>query len=149
MPVCSRSWNHGTMLAWCSISLTRTTSPAVRFFGAPGLGEQVEGLGRVLREDDLAGAAGGVDEARHRLARALVGGGRLTGRLVDGAVHVGVAQLVVATHGVDDGVGLQRRRGGVEVRDRSIEDHAIQLRDVGANAFGVEARHVVTARQAS
>ncbi len=28
MPTSSRSWNHGTMLAWCSISLSSTTSPA-------------------------------------------------------------------------------------------------------------------------
>ena len=71
MPVCSRNWNHGTMLAWCSISLTRTTSPALEVLRTPGLGQEVEGLGRVLGEDDLAGAAGSVDESGHRFARTL------------------------------------------------------------------------------
>ena len=51
-------------------------------------------------------------------ARALVGLGRLVGRLVDAAVHVGVAQFVVAAHGVDHGVGLERARARVEVGDR-------------------------------
>ena len=72
---------------------------------APGPRDEVQRLGRVLREDDLVGAAWRVDEVGDGRARALVGLGRLVGRLVDAAVHVGVAQLVVAAHGVDHGAG--------------------------------------------
>ena len=49
----SRSWSHGTRLAWCSISVSTTTSPAPRLVAPQDAREQVERLGRVLREDDL------------------------------------------------------------------------------------------------
>ena len=46
------------MLAWCSISVSTTASPAREVGAAPGVGDQVERLGGVLGEDDLAAGIG-------------------------------------------------------------------------------------------
>ena len=53
------------------------------------LRHEVDRLGRPAHEHDLA-RRGGVEEAAHRLARRLVGGGRLLGERVHAAVHVRV-----------------------------------------------------------
>ena len=54
---------------------------------APRVGDEVEPLGGVLREDHLA-LARRVDEPLHLQPRGLVGLGRLAGELVHAAVHV-------------------------------------------------------------
>ena len=63
----------------------------------PGVGDEVERLGRAAREDDLARRRR-VDERAHLLAGALVAGGRALGELVDAAVHVRVRGLVEVAH---------------------------------------------------
>ena len=62
MPRSAARMCHGTMLAWCSICVSTTTSPAAQVGAAPGVGDQVEALGGVLGEDQLVGVRG-VDEA--------------------------------------------------------------------------------------
>ena len=62
---------------------------------APGVGDEVDGLGRVADEDDLA-RVGRVDEGRDRDARILVGRGRLLADRVDAAMDVGAVARVVA-----------------------------------------------------
>ena len=57
MPRSSRSISHGTRLAWCSISVSRMASPSCEVGPAPGVGDEVDRLGDVLGEDDLAGTA--------------------------------------------------------------------------------------------
>ena len=139
-PVASRSWNHGTMFAWCSISVTRTTSPAAQVGGAPGAREEVERLGRVLGEDDLAGAAGRADEARHR-SRASPRRPRSprwpSGRR-RGARWRGAARSSGSSPSMHR-AGLQRARARVEVGDGPTVDHARELGDVRADPPGVEA----------
>ena len=114
----SASISHGTMLAWCSISVsTHRRRPPRRFARPQDVGDQVERLGRVLGEDDLVGRVGGADEPPGRPgAPARTRRGGLLGDGVDAAVHVGVRRLVVARHGVDDDLRLQR--GGRPSRDR-------------------------------
>ena len=59
----------------------------------PRVGDEVDALGRVAGEDDLARRRG-VEEPAHLLARALERLGRALGELVDAAVHVRVRGLV-------------------------------------------------------
>ena len=66
---------------------------------APAVGDQVERLGRVLREDDLALGVRGADEPPDRPAGPLVERGGALGGRVDAPVHVGVGGLVVVVHG--------------------------------------------------
>jgi hypothetical protein len=49
---------------------------------SPGVGDEVQRLGRAAREDDLA-RGGGVDEGPHLLARSLEALGRPLGEQVD------------------------------------------------------------------
>ena len=107
---------------------------------APGLGDQVERLGRVLGEDHLVRRVGRADEAPGHQAGPLVQGGGLLGGGVDAAVHVGVRRLVVARHGVDDGLGLQRGGGRVEIHDGPAVHRALQQREVLAQRLDVERR---------
>ena len=105
---------------------------------APRVGHQVQRLGRVLGEDDLAGRFGRADEAAGHHPGPLVERGRLLGRGVDATVHVGVGRLVVAGHRADDRLRLQRGGGRVEVDDRSPVDRAGQQREVLAQGLHVE-----------
>ncbi len=113
-PVSSASISQGTMLAWCSIWVSTTASPAPEVGLAPGLGHQVDGLGDVLGEDH-AGGGGGADEAGQLGPGVLHEPGGLLGDGVDAPVHVGVGGLVVVVHGVQDHLGLLGGRGRVEV----------------------------------
>ena len=75
--------------------MIRISSPGPSARAAPGLGDQVDGLGGAAHEDDLARRAR-VDEAPHRLARALEGRRGLLAQRVHAAMHVGVqVRLVV------------------------------------------------------
>ena len=110
------------MLAWCSISVTTTGVAGGRGWPAPGLGHQVERLGGVLGEDDLA-TVGRVDEPGLTLSRAPSRASVAFDRqLVRTPVHVGVVGLVVVGHRIDDLVGLLRRVGRVEVDQRLAVD---------------------------
>ena len=76
---------------------------------APGLGHEVERLGGVLGEDDLAGCAG-ADEAGDLRAGALERGGGLLGDEVDAAVHVGVGRArSTCSHRVEHGAAASAR----------------------------------------
>ena len=63
MPRSSLRINQGTILAWCSISVSTTTSPGSGC-STPRIGHQVDGLGHVLGEHHFA--RGGTDEAGQR-----------------------------------------------------------------------------------
>ena len=95
MPRSSANISHGTMLAWCSISVRTTTSPSCEVGPAPAVGDEVDGLGGVLGEDDLVLGFGRPDEPADLDAGLLVEAGRLLGDGVHAAVHVGVGGLVV------------------------------------------------------
>ena len=116
MPRSAASMCHGTMLAWCSIWVSTTTSPA-RGWRGPTTGDQVERLGGVLGEDHLVGTWG-VDEPRTPWPGALVGVGGLGGQLVGAAVDRRVRRLHEPRHRVDDRPRLLRRVRRVEVDDR-------------------------------
>src|SRR4029079_14885940 len=90
----------------------------------PRVRDEVDGLGRPARVDDLFGR-GRVDEGAHLLARALVALRRLLGDFVGGAVDVGVVAVEVVQHRVGD---LARPLGGVgrvEVGDAGLEDRKV------------------------
>ncbi len=89
----------------------------VQVGATPGVGHQVEPLGGVLGEDDLAGGVGGPDEAAHRVPGRLEPPGGLLGDGVDPAVHVGVGGLVVLAHGVEHLDGALGRGGRVQIGD--------------------------------
>ena len=65
------------------------SSPALMRSRAEGIGDQIDRLGGVAGEDDFFLALG-VEKRAHRLARALVGLGRLVGEIMQAAMHVGV-----------------------------------------------------------
>jgi hypothetical protein len=68
------------------------------------VGDEVDGLGRVLGEHDAPRVR--VDELGDLATPALVEVGGLLGELVDAAVHVGARPLVVAVHGVEHDRGV-------------------------------------------
>ena len=103
----------------------------------PGVGDEVQALGRIPREDDLLRRRR-VDEAGHGLARALVGGGCPLGELVDTAVHVRVGRLVELPQRVEHLCRLLRRRGRVEVGERLPVDLLLEDGEVGAKLARVE-----------
>ncbi len=104
---------------------------------APGVRDEVEALGRVLREDHFT-LARRVDEPLHLQPRGLVGLGRLGRDLVHAAVHVRVARLVVALHRVEHLPGLLRGRRRVEVDETRAVDHAVEDREVLLDPSDVE-----------
>ena len=109
----------------------------------PGVGDEVQPLGRVPREDELLRRRR-VDERRELLAGALVTRGRALAELVDAAVHVGVRGLVEGPQRVEDLPRLLSRRGRVEIRERLAVELLLEDRKVGANLSRVElgrARH--------
>jgi hypothetical protein len=72
---------------------------------APAVGDQVEGLGGVLGEHDLACGVRGADEPAHLGAGRLEAAGGLLGDGVHTSVDIGVSGLVVVAHGVEHGRG--------------------------------------------
>ena len=110
---------------------------AVDVPAAPRVGHQVDRLGRVAGEHDLA-AIGGVDEARDLGPRRLVGGRRLLADGVDAAMDVGVVLAVVVGHRVDDDVRLLAARRGVEVDQPVTVDLLVEDREVGPQRVRVE-----------
>ena len=103
---------------------------------AVGLRHQVDGLCCAPCPDDLGGGRG-MDAPGDALAGGLEGVGRGIGELVDAAMHVGVARLVVAADRVQDGARLLRRGGVVQVDDVVA---AADEREVGADGIDVEGR---------
>ncbi len=103
---------------------------------APGVGHQVDGLGRVAHEDDLVPI--GVQEARRRRPRRLVGGGGLLAGRVDAAMDVGRVPGEVALDGVDDDARLEACRRRVEVGQPPTVEVTLELREVGPDGDGIE-----------
>ena len=84
-------------------------------------GQQVDAFGRAAGEDDLARRTG-VDEAAHGFARLLVQFGGLLREEVDAAVYVGIHVVVFVADGFDHLARLLRRRGVVEIDERTAID---------------------------
>ena len=105
--------------------------------GAPGAGDEVDRLGRVADEDDLA-PVGGADVVGDGRAGALVGGGRLGGERVRAAVDVGVVAALVAVDRLDRGQHPLRAGAAVEVGERLAVDLARERREGGADSLEVE-----------
>ena len=103
----------------------------------PRPGDQVEGLGGVLGEDDLVGARG-PDEPGHRGPGRLHAGGGPLGQGVDAAVHVGVVVRGEVGHGLDDGGRLLGRRRRVEEHEPSVVALLGQDREVAPDGGDVE-----------
>ena len=106
---------------------------------SPGTRHQVQRLGRVAREDDLARA--GVDERRESPARVLVEGRGLLGDAVHAAMDVRVARAVVTVHRVQHALRLLRCGGAVEVHERlgarRVEDGKLRLHDTRVEPAGL------------
>ena len=106
---------------------------------APGVGDEVDPLGRVAGEDHLA-RVGRVEERPHPLARMLERLGRALGEHVDTAVHVRVRGLVELGHRVEHLPRLLRARGRVEERERLAVDLLLEDREVAPQRAGIELR---------
>ena len=106
------------MLAWCSISVTRISSPGWRLRAQEAAGHQIDALGGVADEDDLARVRG-PDEALDLAAGRVVAGGGALAQVVDAAVDVGVVALVDGGQRVDDLARLLRAGGAVEIDQRA------------------------------
>ena len=104
-----------------------------------GVGDQVEPLGGVADEDDLA-LAGRVDERAHLLTCALEPGRRPLAELVDAPVDVRVGGLVELRHRLEHLAGLLRGRRGVQVGERLAVKALLEDREVGAQPRGIEHR---------
>ena len=83
---------------------------------AIAVGDEVQRLRRVLREDDLL-RTGRIDELRRAHARILIDLRRLDRERIGAAVRIGVAAAVVAADGLDDLLRLLRRRAVIEISD--------------------------------
>ncbi len=55
-PIRSASNCHGTRLLWCSISVSRITSPDPQKFSAPGLRDEIDAFSRAASEHDFVRA---------------------------------------------------------------------------------------------
>ena len=83
---------------------------------AVAVSDEVQRLGRVLREDDFFGTLG-VDELRRDLARVLVDFRCFDGKRIGAAMRVRITAAIVAAERSDDLLGLLRRRAVVEIDD--------------------------------
>ncbi len=105
---------------------------------APRRHHEIHALGGVAGVEDLA-ARLGVDERLHLVARGLVLRRGALAQHVDTPVHVGVAGLVVAAHGVDHLARLLAARRRVQKDDALAGvDFLVQDREVGADSVQVE-----------
>ena len=98
------------------------------------VGDEVQRLRRVLREDDLLRQAR-VDEGARRGARVLVDVRRLDGERVRAPMRVRVAAAVIAADRLNDLVRLLRRRAVVEVDERLIVHLVREQGKILANVF--------------
>ena len=93
-----------------------------------GVGDQVEGLGRVCRPDDFV--IGCPDEAGNPAAGILEALGCERGQRVRATVHRRVVQLVVLALGLQHPSRLLRRGAGVEVHQRMAVDALAEQREI-------------------
>ena len=137
---------HGTMLAWCSISVSTITSPSWRLARA-----QLYATRLIASVTFLVNTISLVSPPSRRatLARGTFVGVRgLLGDRVHAAVHVRVRLAVHTVHRVEHGLRLLRRRRRVEVHEPLAVHLALQDREVGLDAGDVERAHAA-ARNAS
>jgi hypothetical protein len=104
---------------------------------SPGPGNEVDRLGRVADEDDLAPVPRSEVVGNGRPG-ALVGVGRLSGEGVRPAVDVGVMAALVAVDRLDRGEDALGAGAGVEVDERLVADHPAQRRERVADPLDVE-----------
>jgi hypothetical protein len=95
---------------------------------APGAGDEVDGLGGVTDEDDLA-PVGGAHVVGDRRPGALVGRGRLGGEGVRAAVDVRVVAALVTVDSLDRGQDPLGAGAAVEIGDRPVVDLALERRE--------------------
>ena len=117
-PVRSANWCQGTRFEWCSIVVTRISSPAPDVGVAPTAGHQVDAGGGAGGEDDFAGVLG-ADERADFFAGLFVLLGAAFAERVDAAVDVGVIALVHAAEHVDH-LPRPLRAGGVVEEDERV-----------------------------
>ena len=106
---------------------------------APGVGDEVDRLGRVAEEDDLAGR-GRVHECARLLAGALVRRRRALAERVDAAVDVRVRGLVEAVHRLQHLARLLGGDRGVQVRERLAVEVLLEDGEVGPQLVRVDSR---------
>ncbi len=106
------------------------------------LGHDVDRLGGVAREDDLAPVAG-IDEMLDLAPRLVVQGRSALAQIVDAAMDIGVVRLVDMAQRVDDRARLLRRGGTVEIDQRLALHLGLQDRELGPDRFDVEAQRAV------
>ena len=99
---------------------------------APGTGDEVQRLGRVANEDDLAPIRG-PDVIGDGRSGALEGGGRLRRQRVSAPVDVGVVAALVAIDRLDRGQHPLRAGAAVEVGEWRAVDLALERREGGAD----------------
>ena len=104
---------------------------------APRVRDEVQSLGRVADEDDLARLAR-VQERGHLVARPFEARGRALAEHVDGPVHVRVRRLVELGHRVEHLPRLLRAVGRVEVRERLPVDLLLEDREIGAQGARIQ-----------
>ena len=95
--------------------MTTMRSPALTFAPAPRLRDEVDRLGGIAHEDDLARRRG-IDEVGHRVPGRLVLRCRSLGEVVDAAMDIGVRLPVIAVEGGDDLLGFLRAGRAIEKR---------------------------------
>ena len=118
------------MFAWCSICVISTASPGPHVRAAPGVGDEVDRLGHVLREDRRRRLPAPVN-ARDCAARAVIGRVGLLRERVHAAVHVRVVLAQVVGQRVDHDRRLLRGRARVEVDERPPVEAPREDREVG------------------
>ena len=104
---------------------------------APGLGHQIDGLGRAAHEHDFLRAAR-VEERTEGRARALVGRGGALAQSVHAAMDIGVIEAIVVVQRLDHRRRLLGGGGVVEVHQRLAVHHLAQNREIRAHARDIE-----------
>ena len=128
------------MLLWCSISVSRISSPALTFVSPQLRATRLIAGGRAGREDDF-GRAAGVDELADRFAGRFVVGAALRRQAVAAAVHVAVVVLVGLDHRLDHLPRPLRRGGVVEIDERAaVAERRCKDRKVAADRLDIERR---------
>ena len=104
----------------------------------PTMGNEIDRFGAVLGEDHLARVAG-IEEARDSAARRFVVLGRRFAQPIGAAMHIGVALLHAANHGIDHNPGLLRRGAAIEKDQVLAADLLREDREIGADTGEIEA----------
>ncbi len=108
-----------------------------------GIGDQIQGLRGVAREDHLCG--GPSHETGHDRTRALVGVSGLLRELVCAAMHGSVVLLIEVPFGIDHLARLLGGRTGIEVDQAPVAAHrAFQDREILAQRVDVQQGHPAT-----